>query len=228
MDKQFFKEQLRYVSDFSRDAIQTIRIISLYSTRAPDIYDNMLTIRVSDDLLQSIIALQNLVINGIHNMAKRETRYMIETVVKYLIVDQEEQGQPLAVKTAYLGTSIPNSSIDVVTRMWTPFDPPTDQELKAEISDIFTKACAYVHTSPRQIQEQIGNYEKGQYIGFESGKMLGDMAKLLFRIYDILLTLLFIGFGPSMSKDLFVEVFNEDPKWKFHKGKYVKEYAALF
>ena len=53
-DSQQFKQELKYLSDFSWDAIQTIRTISIYSTRAKDIYDEFLSIRSSDDILQSI------------------------------------------------------------------------------------------------------------------------------------------------------------------------------
>lgn len=124
-------------------------------------------------------------------------------------------------------TAVPNSSIEVVDRLGTPFNAATDQEFKNEIRDLFYKACVYVHPSQRQIEEQIANFDKGNYLGFETTKMSGNITTLLFRTYDILLTLLFIGFGASMSKDLFSEIFNDDPKWKFHKGKYVKQYAAL-
>jgi hypothetical protein len=228
IDTQTFQDQLRYLSDFSLDAVQAIRTMSLYSTRASDIYDHFLTIRASDDLIQSIISLRDLVINGVHNMARREIRYLLETTVKFLVVDQEQNGKILADKMAYLGTAIPNSSIEVVDRMVTPFPPPIDQEYKNEIKDLFYKVCAYVHPSQRQIEEQINNYGKGYHLGFETAKMLGSITTLLFRTYDILLTLLFIGFGSSMSKDLFQEIFNDDLKWKFHKGKYVKQYAALY
>jgi hypothetical protein len=225
---QQYQQELKYLGDFSYDAVQTIRTISFYSTRAKHIYDDFLTITSSDDLLQSIVGLRELVVNGIHNMAKREIRYLIEMTTKYLIVDQEKMGQPLSVKTQYLADNIPNSSIEVIDRLSTPFDATLDKQFKDEVKDLFYKACAYVHPSKRQIEEQIDNYSKGVHIGFETAKMLSDINKLLFRSYDIILTMLFIGFGQSMSSDLFIEIYDTEPKWKFHKGKYVKEYSKLF
>ncbi len=56
-------------------------------------------------------------------------------------------------------------------------------------------------------------------------KMINDINKLVFRAYDMILTMVFHSFGYSMSKDLFEQIFNDNPKWKFHKGKYVKEYS---
>lgn len=228
VDTQQFQQELKYLSDFSFDAIQTIRSISLYSTRAKDIYDNFLSIKSIDDLLQSIVGIKGLISNGVHNFARREIRYLIEMSVKYLVVDQEKKGEDVKVKTQYLSDNIPNSSIEVVDRISTPFEPMLEKEFKDEIKDIFYKACAYVHPSQRQIEEQIDNYSKGVNVGFETSKMLADINKVTFRSYDIILTLLFIGFGQSMSGDLFIELFDIDTKWKFHKGKYLKHYSKLF
>jgi len=228
VDTQQFQEELKYLSDFSWDTIQTIRAISLYSTRAKHIYDKFLFIRTLDDLLQSIVGIKDLISNGIHNLVRREIRYLIEMSVKYLVVDQEKMGKNLNVKTQYLTDNIPNSSIDVVDRITTPFSPSFDKEFKDEIKDMFYKACAYVHPSQKQIEEQIDNYSKGVNIGFETSKMLTDINKVTFRAYDIILTLLFIGYGHFMSGDLFIELYDNDHKWKFHKGKYVKRYSELF
>jgi hypothetical protein len=227
-NSQQFQEELKFLGDFSWDAINTIRTISFYSTRATYIYKEFLTVHSSDDLIQSIVGLQFLVSNGIQNMAKREIRYLLEMTTKYLVVDQEQSGKDLATRTEYLKDSIPNASIEVVDRLSTPFIADVDKEFKAEVKDIFYKACAYVHPSQKQIQEQITNYSRGIHIGLETARMLSDVNKLLFRSYDIVLTMLFIGFGHSMSGDLFIEYFDTEPKWKFHKGKYVKQYSKLF
>jgi len=227
-DSQDFQQELKYLSNFSSDFINAIRSISFYSARAKYLYDNFLTIRATDDYLQSVIGIKSLVINGIHNMAKRELRYLIEMTVKYLIVDQELVGKNIDEKTKYIKTSMPNSSIDVVERIKTPFVKEVETELKNEIKDLYSKSCAYVHPSQKQIKEQFDNYEKGYTIGFESAKALCAINKLIFRAYDIILVMLFHGFGESMSADLFIQNYDTNKKWKFHKGKYVKKYSKLF
>ncbi len=90
LESQQFKQEVKYLSDFSFDFIQTTRTISFYSLRAKHIYDNFLTIRSSDDLLQSVVGIRDLVVNGVHNMTKREIRYLIEMTTKYLVVDQKK------------------------------------------------------------------------------------------------------------------------------------------
>lgn len=228
VNSQQYQQELKYLSNFSLDAIQTIRTISIYSTRAKEIYDQFLTVRSSDNLIQSIVGLRDLVLSGIHNTAKREIRYMLEMTVKYLVVDQEKMDKSLPEKIQHLADNIPSSSIEIIDSLSTPFTIAIDKQFKDEVKDMFYKACAYVHPSKRQIDEQVDNYSKGIHIGFETAKMLADINKLLFRAYDIILTMLFIGFGQSMSGDLFIEIYDIEPKWKFHKGKYLKEYSRLF
>jgi hypothetical protein len=228
IDSQQFQENIKYFSDFTFDFIDAIRAISLYSTRAKDIYEKQLTIKASDDLIQSAVGIRSLVMDGVHNMAKRELRYLIEMFVKYLIVDQELSEKTIKEKTEYLSTNIPNASIDVIERMRTYFAPSHESEFKSEVSDFFYKFCSYVHPSQRQIEEQISKYKKGFNIGFESAKELSDISKLTFRAYDMLLIMAFTGLGQSMSGDIFIDILDKNSKWKFHKGKYTARFSKLF
>lgn len=224
-NSQQYQQELKYIKDISVDYIETLRAISFYSTRGGDIYNKFLCIRAIDDLIQSAIAILTLVENGIHNTVKRELRYLIEMITKYVIVDYAKMGESFEIKTEYLRDEIPNSSIDIVNEYSTPFSADTKDQFHSEIKDFFYKACAYVHPSKKQIDEQVRNYERGNIIGFESSKMFNDINKLVFRAYDMILAMVFHSFGYSMSKDLFEQIFNDNPKWKFHKGKYVKEYS---
>ena len=61
--------------------------------------------------------------------------------------------------------------------------------------------------------------------GFESIKMLIDLNKLIFRAYDMILVMIFHSFGDSMSGDIFIQLLDDNDKWRFHKGKYTKEYS---
>ncbi len=228
LDSQQFQQEEKYLVTFTADFLKTIKITSYYSTRAKNIYDEFLVIRASDDLIQSVIGIQTLVLSGVHNMAKRELRYLIELYVKYLVIDQELMGKTINEKTNYLSSNIPNSSIEVIDRAYTYFDSSIDIAFKNEIKDFFYKTCAYVHPSQRQIEEQLKRYKKEEYIGFESAKELSDISRLICRAYDIILVLLLIGFGKSMAGDLFIDGFDKIPDWKFHKGKYTSMLSKLY
>lgn len=226
-ESQHYQQELKYLRDISTDFVESLRKISIYSTRAGDIYDNFLCIRTIDDFMQSSIVILAMVENGIHNTVRRELRYLIEMITKYVIVDYAKIGESFQVKSDYLNDEIPNSSIEVIDNYQTPFSSDLKNEFKNEVKDFFYKSCSYVHPSKRQIDEQIRNYEMGNTIGFESAQMLTDINKILFRAYDMILTMMFHSFGPSMSKDLFEQIINENIKWKFHKGKYIKAYKEI-
>lgn len=226
-NSQQYQQEVKYLNDISMDFVDSLRTVAVYSTRAGNLYDNFLCIRAIDDILQSSIGILSMIQNGIHNTVRRELRYLLEMITKYVFVDYAKMSESLNIKTDYLKNEIPNSSIEIVDEYSTPFSSPLKEEFKSEIKDFFYKACAYVHPSKRQIDEQIRNYGKGHTIGFESAKMFSDINKVVYRAYDMILVMMFHSFGFSMSGDLFEQIFNDNQKWKFHKGKYTKEYAKL-
>ncbi|RPD96207.1 hypothetical protein EGM88_10605 [Aureibaculum marinum] len=221
---QQYQQEIKALETISMDFVNTIRTISIYSTRGGDIYTNFLCIRTIDDLIQSAIGIKTMIENGIHNTVRRELRYLIEMTTKYVLVDYEKMGESFSTKTEYLRDNVPNSSIEVVEDYSTPFSGDLKNQFRSEIKDFFYKSCAYVHPSKKQIDEQMNDYKRGNTIGFESAKMFTEINKMVFRAYDMILVMVFHSFGHSMSKDLFEQIFDEDSKWKFHKGKYVKEF----
>lgn len=223
-----YQQELKYLKDISLDFIQSLRILAFYSTRGGKIYDDFLSIRLIDDLLQSGIAIQYLTENGIHNSVRRELRYLIERVSKYVYIDYEKMSTTLSEKNDFLKNEVPNSSIEIIDKYSTPFIGNEKTEYRNEIRDFFYKTCAYVHPSKKQIDEQLTNYENGNNIGFESAKMFEKINKDIFRAYDIILVMIFHVFGYSMSKDLFEQVFNDNLKWKYHKGKYIKIFKKSY
>lgn len=227
-NKKQFEQEFKCLNDITLDFIHTLRAISLYSTRAGDIYPNFLTIRLLDYTIESAIGIYSLVQNGIHNMAKRELRYLIEKSTKYVIIDNKQMNLTLDEKISYLKDNIPNSSIDIISEYITPFEEPFAKEFRDDVKDFFRKQCAYVHPSKKQIEEQLKNCLNGNTIGFESIKMLIDLNKLIFRAYDMILVMIFHSFGDSMSGDIFIQLLDDNDKWRFHKGKYTKEYSKKF
>ena len=223
-NSQQYQQEIKFLQTVSMDFIHTVRAISIYSTRGKHIYNEFLSIRTIDDLIQSSIGIKLMVENGIYNIAKRELRYLIEMTTKYVIVDYAKMGESFDSKTEYLRDHVPRSSIEIINEYSTPFSHDLKERFQSEVKDFFYKSCVYVHPSKQQIDEQIKNYEQGYVIGFESSKMFTDMNRVLFRAYDMMLVMIFHSFGHSMSKDLFEQLFDKNSKWKFHKGKYVKEF----
>jgi hypothetical protein len=223
-----FKAAKKFLDTLTIDLFQTIRALALNSSRANHIYDKQLTNRHFDDLIQSAACIKVLSEAGVQNFIKRELRYLLESTVKNLYVDQKKAGVSFEEKITYLDEEVPNSSISVAAELSLPFDEDTNQELISEIKSTYYELCAFVHPSSKQIELLMKDVGNGNYIGMESVKNHTDRNKLILRTYDILLTLHFVGHGKTMSGDLFGDIFLPNPDWKFHKGKYVSRYSSFF
>ena len=227
-----YQSELKFIERMTSDIIVLLRLCLMYSGRAGEYSENSLTIRSTDDLGQSVLAAWHLVQQGMINPVKRELRYIIESSVKYLYVDQHTKGiEPLAKlpeRLTFLETNV-NSSIDAREELKLAALHPDDaKQFVDELYDIYRDCCAYVHVSRGQIEERLDMIEKGRPLGFETGEELRKIGRLMFRVYDVALTLYFHGYGLSMTGDIFIEALDDIPKWKFHKGKYVSVVSAYF
>lgn len=92
----------------------------------------------------------------------------------------------------------------------------------------FGNLSGYTHMSVKQLDERLKRAEEGEFIGFESPAIVRAFNKLLAQVYDLALTLLFEGIGPSFTGDVFVQVLDSKPDWKFHKGRFMADVSATF
>lgn len=233
MASQEYQQEVKYSSRFTWDFLNALRICWFYSSRGGSIYDNSVVIRSTDDLVQSTLAASALLRNGMHTPIKRELRYIIESSVKNLYVDQQMEARKplpsLVERLDFLHDHVDRSSIDVREHLQlAAFDGPTRKQFIDELNDVYRDCCAYVHPSRRQIEERLDLADQGRSSGFETAEELRGIARLMFRIYDMALTLYFHAFGLSMTGDVFINAFDDRPDWKFHKGKYVKLVSAHF
>jgi hypothetical protein len=226
-NSQHYKQEQKYLTDITFDFINTIRIIAMYSNRAPHIYNSFLTITTIDDLIESSMAILMMVNNGIHNASKRELRYILEMSVKYGVVDWTLMGKSLEDKIQHLDHNIPKSTISPIEDICMPFTEDVLIEFKTDVKRIYSQRCRYVHPSKEQLIEQLKNIKEGYTIGFESAEMFTKMNKAIFEVYDIILAILFSCFGNSMSGDIFEQVLDLNKKWKFHKGKYTSQISKV-
>ena len=193
LSSQEFIQGTKYLRSITKDFINALRSISFYSTRAGEMYRDFFFMRVIDELIESVIAISILSEQGIYNPLKRELRYLIELSVKSVGVDYLMMGKSIDEKTIFLETSVPNSSIEFIDKYPLPFDESGNNQFRAEIKDYFYKACAYVHPSGRQLRERLERARNGNYIGFDTAKMLTESNSLVFRAFDMILTLMFHG-----------------------------------
>ena len=224
-----YEAEWKHIEGATFHFIQAIHACFMMSRRAPELYDKMLMFRLTDDLIQSALAIMFLVKNGMHNPVAREVRFMVESGVKQLFVDQQKPGESFEDRLQFLHDEVDRSSISMVEQLQlSAFDEVGAKEFYDELTDLYYKQCAFIHPSRRQIEEMVTRAEAGKPLGFETADELRKIGRLIFRLYDMLLVLQFHGVGLSLAGDIFSQWFDCDLKWKFHKGKYTKRVSAHF
>jgi hypothetical protein len=119
----------RLLGDFSL----TLRLSAFYFTRYSHARQWIQQAN-ADDLLESVVAIPLLVEQGIFNSARRELRYLLEALVKFVYVDQQLPGEAsLQERISLLGDNakVPRSSVDPIDRMTLRLvaDPTSSGEL---------------------------------------------------------------------------------------------------
>jgi hypothetical protein len=221
--------QRKVLDRVSADFIEGIRAANFAFTRYPDA-DEWLLHRFTDDFLESAIAIRALAEQGVFNVCRRELRYLLEAAVKHVYVDQQVAGSAsLADRLAFLGDTkkVPRSSVDPVKQLTVRMLRDTSSLTNA-VRNAFGALSGYTHLSKKQLEERLQHASHGEYSGFESAATLDAFNRLLVQVYDVVLALVFEGIGPSFTGDLFIHVFDDLPKWRFHRGKLVGEISRFF
>lgn len=213
----------RLLADFSR----TLEISALYFTRYPHARQWMQQAN-TDDLLESVAAVPLLVEQGIFNSARRELRYLLEALVKFVYVDQQLPGEAsLRERLAFLADHVPRSSVEPIDWMTLRLVPEPG-EFRAAVKQAFSTLSSYVHPSPPQVQERLRRAARGEFSGFEGPKVVEAFTNLASQTLDLGVVLIFEGIGPAFTGDLYIQLFDSRPDWKFHRTRFARQVSSRF
>lgn len=206
--------------------IPTIRTILFASTRS-DLYVNFLSIRMIDELLESAVSILFLADQGFINQCKRELRFTLEASLKYWFINQQMMGSAFEEKMLKFNEILPNSSLNFLDKI-DIYGLPEKNDFKAATNCLYKDLCKYVHASNSQSSERITKSSRGEYLGFTSSEEIEDLSKLVFQTFDIILSCQFSALGPSMTGDLFINVYDDQTEWAFHKGYFVSRISKSY
>jgi hypothetical protein len=219
----------RYLDRVTRDFILGIRAAWVVFTRYPSA-DSSLRHRSTDEFLESALGILWLAHQGIYNVGRRELRYLLEAAVKYVYVDEQVAGEtPLDERLAIVADTsrVPRSSVapvdELVIRLQDDRKAFTDA-----IKGTFATLSGFVHVSPAQLAERFRRVKRGEFSGFEGPITVEAFVRDVVRTYDEVLALTLEGVGPAFAGDLFVQVFDEEPDWVFHRSTFVRAASRRF
>lgn len=196
-------------------------------SRYPD-HSSWLLSTLVEDFLESPVSIELLAHNGVFNVGRRELRFLLEAAVKRTYVDElAPPTASLADRLTLLHTKVPRSSVDVVDELTLRMLPDPDA-FRSAVKSAFGALSGYTHPSRKQFDERLAKAARGQAIGFETADTLKPFNRVLFEVYDLVLTLVFEGIGPAFTGDLFTTVFDHEATWRFHRGRFVKLVSQHF
>ena len=74
----------------------------------------------------------------------------------------------------------------------------------------------------------LRRFERGEYVGFESISDVDHANKLFAQVLDLSLAAAFEAFDVGLLGDVFINVFDDNPQWAFHKTPLIKSISAYF
>lgn len=224
-----FRQQKTYLARLTADFIRGITTAWWAATRNRFLIENSLVLRSTDDFLESAVAIQSHVVEGMYNPARREKRHLLEALAKYLVVDQENSDSSFADRLKFFERDVNRAPISVADRLvLCMLSKDKARELVVEIRSEYARLCTFVHPSVPQLRERVANTDRGIYLGFDTVKQFRKMNRDVSRFFDLCLALFFHGVGAPETGDAFIQVFDDDPAWKFHRTKYTKCVSASF
>src|SRR3954453_14312817 len=213
-----YKDAQTHLSRLLADFSLTLQLSSFYFTRYPHARQ-WIQQASADDLMESVVAIPTLVEQGIFNSARRELRYLLEALVKFVYVDQQLPGDtPLKDRLAFLADNakVPRSSVDPIDSMTLRLVAQPD-EFRSAVKHAFKALSGYVRPSRTQIEERLRRAARGEFSGFEGPKVVEAFNRLTSQTLDLAVVLICEGIGPAFTGDLYVQLFDEYAGWTFHR-----------
>lgn len=226
LESRAFQDALKYTQGIASDFLLALSYVRLQGTRYAA-QDDYLIFRFSPSLVESAISVQMLAHEGLQNAARRELRYILEATIKLSSRDFCNESNDFESRLAGLAESGKRFEDYVGTlHYFDEFKNP--QEMNGEILSLYSELSTFVHASVPNFETAMNRSRKGEPAGQESVSTLNRFNKLYFRVLDIALVRIFHGIGLSLAGDTFVHCLDDQPKWRFHKGKFTERMSRCF
>ncbi|HBX91586.1 MAG TPA: hypothetical protein DEG79_01600 [Hyphomonas sp.] len=221
-----FQNALNYLESITAHMLIGQTYVRLMGTRFSAENDYLL-FRFAPHLSEAALAVTSCAREGMQNAARRELRFLLEAAVKLSSRDSHGDAATFEERLAGLGDRSKRFEDYVAElRYFDEFEEP--EEANAEILSLYSELSHYVHASVPQFESSMARSRRGESAGMETVATLNKFNKLAFRVYDLALVRIFHGVDLSLAGDIFTTALDDQPKWRFHKGKFVGRMSRCF
>lgn len=221
-----FQDSLHYLETIASDLLVAQSYVRLQGSRFSAGEDYLL-FRFAPHIAESALAVTHSAKQGLQNAARRELRFLLEAAVELSSRDFHDDATTFEDRLAGLGDRAKRFE-DYVAELqyFDEFEKP--EEANAEALSLYSELSRYVHATVPQFEDSLARSRRSEPPGMETVATLNRFNKLAFRVYDFVLVRIFHGIGLSMAGDIFTSILDDEPKWRFHKGKFVGRMSRCF
>lgn len=226
LESRPFQDALKYTQGLASDFLMALSYVRLQGTRF-GAEEDLLMFRFAPSFVESVTSIQMLAHEGLQNAARRELRFVLEAAVKLSSLDFCENSADFESRLAGLGESGKRFEDYVATLSYfEEFENPKD--INDEMLSLYSELSTYIHASVPNFEATMNRSRKGEPAGQETVSTLNSFNKLCFRVLDIVLVRVFHGVGLSLAGETYVHCLDNEPKWRFHKGKFTQRLSRCF
>jgi hypothetical protein len=229
LESNEYKQEWNRHIEMRNNFVYCLKFCIMDSSRSPNAKHNFF-IRLSDDILQSIIPISTLAEQGVRNTCRRELRYLIELAIKSCYISQQAKDIAFEEQISEYEALLKAPSITPINDIELYFLKANSMDLdfKSEVKRAYGLMSNYVHSTPKQILERLALADAGRYIGFEGIEELKVLNDEVEFVYSYVLVLLMHSIPQWVVGDYFVEPSGHSVKWSFSGSKYLARIDECF
>jgi hypothetical protein len=222
-------ERIGHVSRLARTFLETLHFIALDTARDPSYLENHMLTYVVQDYLQSVISVPLLVREGIHNVCRREIRFVLEMSIKVCRIQQQSYSTSVTEKLTSLKDTIDSTNISMQKQIDLHLLPEqVRSSFIEEVGRITGLSSNYVHWTTSQILERIEMVEAGRNSGRESPEDVDKLNLFVARGLAASLVFLFHAVPEYVAGDWLVGPNGERQASLFEQSRFIAHIDEYF
>jgi hypothetical protein len=205
----------------SRAFLSGLSFIVRDTARDPSYFDRHLLSYTAEDYLQSVAALPLLIQEGIHNICRRELRFVLEMSIKLCFIQQKQYSSDIATKLATFKKELDSTNISVQKQLDLHLLPAAEHAaFYQEVGRLYGESSGYVHLTHAQIIERIALVNQGRTSGKEGPAQIVSLNRLVARGLACSLVFLLHSVPDYVAGDLLVQPDGSSIGWPFAESRY--------
>jgi hypothetical protein len=196
-ESEGFKSAIARVDRLIADYGIAINAIDFAATRHPPFFETLMTLRLKQQFVESMVATAQAIKEGHHNPARRELRFLLEASIKTLWLDSgcPPIGLPDQDSAKFRAANVDAkvASLDDLGRerfgevigslKFKLMDEAGASAYRQVANSLYTSLSTHVHISSRVIARDLKAFDRDRYFGFET---IGDVNKIVDLMRQVL------------------------------------------